>query len=107
MKCSLVGLLVLLASPAFAQDAVPQIPFDASDPLKLPKDLYLGEATGVAVNSKGSIFVLSRGNTTGPAYTAAAAQLLGFDRDGKLICEIGKKLYARSYCHTARADRDD
>jgi hypothetical protein len=47
-------------------------------PLKLPKDLYLGEVAGVAVNSKGHIFVFSRGNITGPAYAAAAAQLLEF-----------------------------
>ncbi len=107
MKSLFVGLLMLLASPAFAQDAVPQIPFDASDPLKLPKDLYLGEVTGVAVNSKGSIFVLSRGNTTGPAYAAAAAQLLEFDRDGNFIREIGKNLYAWSFGHTVRVDRSD
>ena len=107
MKCPLVGLLVLFASPAFAQEAVPQIPFDASDPLKLPKDLYLGEVTGVAVNSKGSIFVLSRGNTTGPAYAAAAAQLLEFAPDGKFVREIGKNLYAWSFGHTVRVDRSD
>src|SRR2546428_12630702 len=107
MKCLVVGLLVLLASPAFAQDAVPQIPFDASDPLKLPKDLYLGEVTGVAVNSKGNIFVLSRGNTTGPAYAAAAAQLLEFAPDGKFVREIGKNLYAWSFGHTVRVDRSD
>src|SRR3989441_9113255 len=107
MKCSLVGLLVLLASPAFAQDAVPQIPFDASDPLKLPKDLYLGEVTGVAVNSKGNVFVLSRGNTTGPAYAAAATQLLEFDASGKFVREIGKNLYAWSFGHTVRVDPKD
>src|SRR6267143_212413 len=84
MKAWLTAWLVLLAAPAFAQE-VPQIPFDASDPLVLPKDLYLGEVTGVAVNSKGSIFVLSRGNTTGPAYAAAAAQLLEFAPDGKFV----------------------
>jgi hypothetical protein len=42
--------------------------------LKLPKDIHLGEVTGVAVNTKGHIFVLSRSNTTGPAYAAAAAR---------------------------------
>ncbi len=105
MKCLLA--LLLLASPAFAQEAVPQIPFDASDPLKLPKDLYLGEVTGVAVNSKGHILVLSRGNSTGPAYAAAAAQLLEFDRDGKFLREIGKNLYAWSFGHTVRVDRSD
>jgi len=106
MKRLLFGLM-LLASPALAQDAVPQIPFGGSDPLKLPKDLYLGEVTGVAVNSKGHVFVLSRGNTTGPAYAAAAAQLLEFDREGKFVREIGKNLYAWSFGHTVRVDQGD
>ena len=106
MKRLLFGLM-LLASPALAQDAVPQIPFEGSDPLKLPKDLYLGEVTGVAVNSKGHVFVLSRGNTTGPAYAAAAAQLLEFDPEGNFVREIGKNLYAWSFGHTVRADPND
>jgi DNA-binding beta-propeller fold protein YncE len=107
MKFPLIGLLMLLASPAFAQEAVPVIPFTGSDPLKMPKDLYLGEATGVAVNSKGHIFVLSRGNTSGPAYAAAAAQLLEFDPQGNFIREIGKHLYAWSFGHTVRVDKGD
>ena len=101
----LMVLPLLFASPAFAQDAVPVIPFQGSDPLKMPKDLYLGEVTGVAVNAKGHIFVLSRGNTTGPAYAAAAAQLLEFDASGKFVREIGKNLYAWSFGHTVRIDR--
>ena len=76
-------------------------------PLKLPKDLYLGEVTGVAVNSKGHVFVLSRGNTTGPAYAAAAAQLLEFDRNGKFVREIGHNLYAWSFGHSVRVDAQD
>src|SRR5207248_6959430 len=106
MKRLLFGLM-LLASPVLAQDAVPQIPFDGTDPLKLPKDLYLGEVTGVAVNSQGHIFVLSRGNTTGPAYAAAAAQLLQFGPEGKFVREIGKNLYAWSFGHTVRVDPSD
>jgi DNA-binding beta-propeller fold protein YncE len=103
MKRLLVALSFALASPAFAQD-VPVIPFEGSDPLQMPKDMYLGEATGVAVNAKGHIFVLSRGNTTGPAYAAAAAQLLEFDATGKFVREIGKNLYAWSFGHTVRVD---
>jgi sugar lactone lactonase YvrE len=103
MNRLLVVLSFLLASPLFAQD-VPVIPFEGSDPLKMPKDMYLGEATGVAVNAKGHIFVLSRGNTTGPAYGAAAAQLLEFDARGKFVREIGKNLYAWSFGHTVRID---
>jgi len=98
----------LFAVTASAQPSVPEIPFESvPEVLKLPKDLYLGEASGVAVNSKGHIFVFSRGNTTGPAYGAAAAQLLEFDASGNFLREIGKNLYGWSYAHTVRIDKDD
>ncbi len=101
-------LLALFGAAAFAQQSVPEIPYD-SEPnfLKLPQDLYLGEVAGVAVNSKGHVFVFSRGGTTGPAYGATAAQLLEFNRDGKYIREIGKNLYAWSFAHAVRVDGDD
>src|ERR1041385_8327779 len=103
-----IGLFLLLGPGAFAQQPVPEIPFDSvPNLLKLPQDLYLGEATGVAVNSKGHIFVFSRGSTTGPAYGAAAAQLLEFAPDGKFLREIGHHLYAWSVAHTVKVDRDD
>ena len=108
MKHLLVGLLVLLSPPLLAQQPAPVIAFDGNiDFLKLPKDLYLGEATGVAVNSKGNVFVLSRGNTTGPAYAAAASQLLEFGPNGDFIREIGKNLYAWSFGHMVRVDKED
>ena len=67
------AFLFLLIACGSAAAQVPAIPFDsAPEPLQLPADLYFGEVTGVAVNSKGHVFVLSRGNTTGPAYAAAA-----------------------------------
>ncbi len=107
MKHWLIGLLVLFCPPLFAQQ-VPAIPFDSvPNLLKLPKDLHLGEVTGVAVNSKGHIFVFSRGNTTGPAYAASAAQLLEFSPNGKFVREIGRNLYAWAFGHTVRVDRDD
>ena len=103
-----LATLVLFRSPAIAQQAVPEIPFESiPDPLKLPPDLYFGEATGVAVNSKGHVFVFSRGNTSGHAYSASAAQLLEFGPDGKFIREIGKNLYAWSFAHSVRIDKDD
>src|SRR3954467_4804662 len=105
---------LLLAWPAIAQQQqqqqqeVPQISFDSPpNVLQLPKDLYLGEVAGVAVNSKGHIFVFHRGNSNGPAYAAAAAQLLEFGPDGKFIREIGKNLYAWSFAHTVRVDKED
>ncbi|HJZ69826.1 MAG TPA: peptidyl-alpha-hydroxyglycine alpha-amidating lyase family protein [Blastocatellia bacterium] len=109
MKRSLLFLVILLvSSAALAQTPVPELKFEGDvNFLKLPPDLHLGEATGVAVNSKGHVFVFSRGNTTGPAYGATAAQLLEFDRNGKFIREIGKNLYAWSYAHVVRIDKDD
>jgi DNA-binding beta-propeller fold protein YncE len=108
MKHCLTALLLLFAPASFAQDAAPGIPFDSvPDPVKLPKNMYFGEVTGVAVNSKGNVFVLSRGNTSGPAYAAAATQLLEFAPNGKFIREIGKNLYAWSFGHTVRVDKSD
>src|SRR6266566_8571996 len=70
MKRLLVLALFLAVTPAlFAQQAVPEIPFDSvANFFKLPADLHFGEASGVAVNSKGHIFVFNRRTTTGPAY---------------------------------------
>src|SRR5260370_40950762 len=107
MKRSICALLFLVAVPLFAQQP-PEIRFHSvPDLLKLPPDVYVGEATGVAVNSKGHIFVFSRGNTTGPAYAAAAAQLLEFAPDGTFLREIGHHLYAWSFSHTVKVYKDD
>src|SRR5205823_14842759 len=108
MKASMFTLF-LLACSAFAQQAsVHELRYrSVPDFLQLPADLYFGEVTGVAVNSKGHIFVFSRGNTTGPAYGASAAQLLEFDRDGKFLREIGHNLYAWSYAHAVKVDPAD
>src|SRR5438046_5569271 len=105
MRWSFLFLFLVAASLFAQQSPVPEIPYrSVPDFLQLPADLYFGEVTGVAVNSKGHIFVFSRGNTTGPAYGAAAAQLLEFDRDGKFLREIGHNLYAWSYAHTVKMD---
>jgi len=108
MKRALIGLLLLAASPALAQQSVPSIAFDSvANPLRLPHNMYFGETSGVAVNSKGHVFVLSRGNTSGPAYAAAATQLLEFDAKGNFVGEMGKNLYAWSFGHTVKADPQD
>jgi len=107
MKRPLAALASCIAAAAWGQ-SVPVIAFDSvPDPVRLPKDMYFGEVTGVAVNSKGHVFVFSRGNTTGPAYAAAAAQLLEFAPDGKFVREIGKNLYAWSFAHSVRIDAQD
>jgi hypothetical protein len=104
------SLIAALALPltSGAQAAPGEIPFDSvPDFLKLPEGIYLGEVAGVALNSHGDIFVFSRGNTTGPAYGAAAAQVLEFDAHGRFMREIGHNLYAWSFAHAVRVDRHD
>jgi hypothetical protein len=108
MKGALIALMLLAAPPAFAQQNVPSIAFDSvPNPVKLPHNMYFGEVSGVALNSKGHIFVLSRGNTSGPAYAAAATQLLEYDAKGNFIGEMGKNLYAWSFGHTVKVDPQD
>jgi DNA-binding beta-propeller fold protein YncE len=98
----------LAFSTSVLAQSVPQIPFDGDvNFLKLPDNMYLGEPSGVAVNSKKHVFVFNRGNSTGPAYGATAAQLLEFGPDGKFIREIGHNLYAWSFAHDVRIDKND
>ncbi|HEY0205726.1 MAG TPA: peptidyl-alpha-hydroxyglycine alpha-amidating lyase family protein [Acetobacteraceae bacterium] len=99
--------LLLLGSAAHAQTTPPQIPYTAdAEFLKLPDTMFLGEVSGVAVNAGGHVFVFNRGNTRGPAYAAAAAQLLEFGPDGAFIREVGPNLYAWSFAHDVKVDRD-
>ena len=108
MRMWLVALLALVSPAAFAQDAPPAIPFDSvPNLLKLPDDMHLGEVAGVATNSKGHIFVYSRGGSAGPAYGNTASQILEFMPNGKFLREVGKNLYAWAFAHTVRIDRDD
>jgi sugar lactone lactonase YvrE len=114
----LAGALAIASAPVLTQAAlaqgglmqdVPQISYESvPDFLKLPTDMYLGEAAGVAVNSKGHVFVYSRGGSSqGPAFANTASQLLEFDANGKFVREIGKNLYAWAFAHTVRVDKDD
>src|SRR3954468_2188702 len=108
-KFLLLGLLMLVAAPGAAQQTVPEIKFTSvPDFLKLPKGMNFGEVSGVAVNSKGHVFVFTRANSAhGPAYAPSAAQLLEFGARGEFIREVGKDLYGWSFAHTVRIDKDD
>src|SRR5262245_7238372 len=107
------AIVVLAAVAALqvarAQAPVPEIPFDSvPNFLKLPPDINFGENAGVALNSKGHIFVYTRSNSpTGAAYRGAASQLFEFDQNGKFVREIGKGLYAWAFAHAIRVDKDD
>src|SRR5215475_9659810 len=109
MKRVIAVAIVLLGTTTFAQQAVPEIPFDsAPNFLKLPADMNLGEASGVAVNATADVAIYTRNNSAGgPAYGATASQVLLFDKTGKFLREVGKGLYAWSYAHTVRFDKDD
>ena len=97
-----------MAPVATQTPVVPELPFESvPDPLALPPDIHFGEIAGVAVNSKGHVFVFSRGNSVGPAYMATAAQLLEFDPKGKFVREIGKNNFAWAYAHAVRIDKQD
>jgi DNA-binding beta-propeller fold protein YncE len=109
MKAVFCALLLISTSPSFAQDRVPDLPFESvPDFPKLPPGTNFGEVSGVAVNSKGHVFVFTRSNSAqGPAYAPSAAQLLEFGPKGEFIREIGKGLYGWSFAHTVRIDKDD
>src|SRR5258708_13536081 len=83
-------------APLVAQSTAPELSYDANaDLLKFPENIHLGEAAGVATNSKGHIFVYSR---TGAAHATvgssrtfykAGSRLFEFDQTGKFVKEIG------------------
>jgi DNA-binding beta-propeller fold protein YncE len=102
MKRSALVVLICLAIPlvvAGQGQGVLEIPYDSvPNLLQLPTGVYLGEAAGVAVNSKGHIFVYTR---------SAQTRLFEFDADGKFVREIGKDLYGFSFAHTVQIDKDD
>lgn len=117
MKRALRLLTVVVAvasgSPLVAQLSVPEIPYEAADFLKLPPNLYLGEAVGVATNSKGNIFVFTRSGEnvisigTSRAVLRGGSRLFEFDPAGKFVKEWGYGVYGFAFAHTVRVDQQD
>lgn len=100
---SVVAVLLLCASPALAQakarNTTPEIPFDSVSFIKnMPPGLYMGEAIGVATNSKGHVFVITR---------SGESKVFEFDRDGNFVKEFGKGSYGYGFAHAVRVDKDD
>src|SRR5579863_4795558 len=86
--------------PAKAFATAPEIAYDSlPNFLKLPTGLYLGEGIGVARNSKGHVFVYTRGGDTSHLYE--------FDQNGSFVHEIGKGLYGFQMAHAVRVDPQD
>jgi hypothetical protein len=104
--CLAIAALLIAAVPSYA-GGVPVLKADFQEFGVLPYGMYLGEAAGVAVNSKGHVFIFSRGNTNGQLFNAIAAQLVEFDATGKFVREIGHNLYGFGFAHTVRVDKYD
>jgi DNA-binding beta-propeller fold protein YncE len=105
-------LALLLAAPLPAQ--IPEIPYDSTpNLLKLPERIYLGEAAGVATDSKGSIFVYTRTGGTmatmggSRTFTHGGSRLFEFDSTGKFLREIGQGVYGFLFGQAARVDARD
>src|SRR4030095_11206900 len=67
----------------------------------------IGEAVGVAKNSKGNLFVFTRSGNAGPARGATAAELFEFDPELNVVRQWGPDNYAASFAHTVRVDKQD
>ena len=102
--CALAFALPLLLAPAHAQQKatiqnVREIAFTSvPNFLKFPAGETLGEAIGVATNSKGHVFVYHRSATT---------RLWEFDKNGAFVKEIGKGYYGFEFAHSVRVDAQD
>ncbi len=111
MRKLLFVWLALLCGPLFAQ--VPELAFQSvADPVQLPANLYLGEAAGVATNSKGNIFVYTRTGENGTMggsrfFTHGGSRLFEFDPSGKYLGEIGAGLYGFLFAQSVRVDSED
>ena len=113
-KLILVAVVALFASPVFAQISVPEIPFDSTpNLLKMPDNIVIGEAVGVATNSKGHIFVYTRTGSTNATlggsrvFTHGGARLFEFGPTGSFVREIGQGAYGLMFAHTVRVDPQD
>ena len=98
MKLTLSILVTLLASIyAFPQASkLPDLGYKtAPDSLPLPAGMNFGEVAGVALNSKGHIFVFHRG----------ARPLVEFDGGGKFVRALGDGLFKSA--HGLRIDAND
>ena len=107
-----IGLL--LPGLLSAQWAVPEIPFDSvPNFLKLTDKIPLGEAVGVATDSKKNVYVYTRTGSsfvsegTSRAFESGGSRLFEFDQNGTFIREIGHNAYGFTFAHAVRIDPED
>src|SRR5207248_3912798 len=98
---SLLALTLLCAAPALAQDrpaGPPALKFKVVENfLKFPDNIYFAEVVGVALNSKGHIFVVNRGPHA----------LMEFDDKGNFVRSIAEGLPMFEGPHQVRVDPQD
>jgi hypothetical protein len=97
MALAAIPAALLAQNKAKAQN-VPEIPHEIKPFLRMPAGLYLGEAIGVATNSKGHVFVFTR---------SANTRLFEFDQGGAFVKEIGAGNYGFEFAHSVRVDAQD
>src|SRR5690242_21541949 len=113
MKYNLLFAAALISGVSAGAQTVPEIAFDATDTLKPPANIHLGEVAGVATNSHGDIFVYTRtGHPTISIGTArpfahGGSRLFQFDRNGKFVREIVKNSYGFMFAAQVRIDPND
>jgi hypothetical protein len=105
-------LSALLSGPLLLAQT-PDLAFDSNTSLlRLPPHLHLGEAAGVATNSKGNIFVYTRTGEDGTMggsrfFTHGGSRLFEFDPNGKYLREIGSGVYGFMFAQSVRVDPQD
>jgi DNA-binding beta-propeller fold protein YncE len=83
------------------------------NPLNFPANITLGEAAGVATNSKGDVFVYTRTGHptislgTSRPFAHGGSRLFEFDRTGKFLREIGHESYGFLVAQQVRVDPRD
>ena len=106
LAVALAGCGALMAQPEIAFDSQPDL-------LKMPVGIHMGEAAGVATDSRGNIFVYTRTGganaTIGASRTLAhgGSRLFEFDRTGKYVREIGQGVYGFLFANSVRVDAHD
>lgn len=100
MKHIAIAILFLAGTCVSAQETskAPEIPFHVvEDYLQIPTGMFMAEAVGVAINSKGHIFILNRGNHP----------LLEFMPDGSFVRSLGEDSPIFRVPHSIRFDSSD
>jgi DNA-binding beta-propeller fold protein YncE len=98
LRTSMLATLLAAATafPCYSEESIPKLTYEAlPDFFQLPSGDHFVEVAGVAVNSKGHIYVFHRGKHP----------LMEFDASGKFLRSIADDLFVTA--HTVRVDPED